>query len=295
VKGLKERGHYLFQYTSDLKSIKRGLLGFEIMNDGKQIVLPPSIHNEGKKYRWENKDAPLQKMPKKLKERINTLVETEQNLNTVISKCRSWIKCIWKEKLDVHDESTMLAIASELKANSAEEQEIQMLCKILLDDNYDEKYTSKKWKYVKPTPWKISVLKSELPSHLQRCVVHEKHRELNPETIDYEILNRAKLYKEKYYIQEDKKNKNVHFKDRRTHKEVAKLRLDKENGKYFDDNYRNEGITREVNETNSAYYIYYIKELKEKGVPVGINWEPSTKTCETRTYKRMIFDNLVKS
>lgn len=299
------RGHYLFKYTPDLKSINRYLLGFEIKNDGRQIAVPPSIHKDKTKYKWEDKEAPLQKMPKKLIERINTLVETEQNLNTIISKCRSWILSIWKSvsdkklrklgKLDIHDENAMLAISAEMKFNNCTKEEFQMFAKIMLDDDYDEKYTSKKWKYVKPMTWTFHRLKSVLPSHLQKCVVHEKHRELNPEAVDYEIENRAILYEQKYYIQEDKKTKDVYFNDRKTHDEVAKLRFDKESLKYFDDNFRDEGVTKEVNEYNSAFFAYYLKELKENGIPVGIRWEYSTKTCQTRTYKRMVQDYLAKS
>jgi len=61
------RCHYYFKYESDLISIKRKMLGIEILNDGNQVVLPPSIHREGQKYKWEDQNAPLQKMPHELK------------------------------------------------------------------------------------------------------------------------------------------------------------------------------------------------------------------------------------
>lgn len=283
------RGHYYFKYAQGLKSIKRKLMGFEILNDGNQVVVPPSMHKDGQRYKWTNKVA-LQKFPNELINNISKLVEDENHLNSVISKCRLWLKNIWKnhDAIDVHEENTMLAIASELKSNGANETDIQMFCKVMLP-KYDRKYTLDKWKHIKPIHWKYTTLKEKLPAHIQPFIKSEHPRQHNPEAIDPQIANRAKLYEQNCYITEDKDG-NIQFHDRRNHKIVAKLRYDLIAKKYYDDNYRNEGATREVNENNSGYFTYYLKQLKEIGIPYG-KWHPSVSgKCETRTYKRMIFE-----
>jgi len=145
-------------------------------------------------------------------------------LNSIISKCRKWVREIWKNQSDVHDENVMMALAAELKTNGATEIEIQMFCNILLKENYDKRYTLNKWKYVKKTPWRISELKSKLPSHLQEYIKRDRGRENNPEAINPSLINREFLYKKNYHVFEIE-NKTVVFQDRKTKKEVAKTEI----------------------------------------------------------------------
>lgn len=65
--------HVYFKYNKKLKSsiklkINNKLIGWDVLNDGKQAVLPPSVV-DGKKYKWIIRE-PIITMPKWLEEYI---------------------------------------------------------------------------------------------------------------------------------------------------------------------------------------------------------------------------------
>lgn len=69
--------HYYFQYTKKIKSslkikINDKRIGIDIKSDGGQVVIPPSIHPNGKKYKWIKslEDYSISKIPKWLEEKI---------------------------------------------------------------------------------------------------------------------------------------------------------------------------------------------------------------------------------
>lgn len=46
------RGHAYFKYTDKIGSQKLREFGIEILTSGNQVVVPPSIHREGQRYKW---------------------------------------------------------------------------------------------------------------------------------------------------------------------------------------------------------------------------------------------------
>ena len=292
---VKGRSHYYFEYEPSLKFVNRhNTLGIEIMTgNNHQVVIPPSIHADGQEYKWYNKKYGIQKMNPKLLRRIKKLLDYERNLITCISKCRSWVRDVFDNRLDVHDEDTMLALASELKKNGLKLEEMHVFCIIMLRKNYSKDKTTKKWDYVKATPWSYKTLKDKLPSHIQPHIKRQKpsytERPHNPQMVDPSISSRAKLLKMSYWVSERKLG-IVEFHDRKTNKLVAKLRLNTSDGKWYDDNYKNTNRTVEVNETNSAFYLYFLDEMRgEHGLPLG-KWRKESEFCKTRVFKRQVLD-----
>ena len=69
--------HFYFKYDKDIKSslkikINDNRIGIDIKSDGGQVVIPPSIHPNGKKYKWIKslEDYPIIIMPKWLKYKL---------------------------------------------------------------------------------------------------------------------------------------------------------------------------------------------------------------------------------
>ena len=69
--------HLYFKYDKDLKSslkikINDKRIGIDIKSDGGQIVIPPSMHPNGKEYKWIKTldDYKIKKIPKWLKDKL---------------------------------------------------------------------------------------------------------------------------------------------------------------------------------------------------------------------------------
>jgi putative DNA primase/helicase len=46
------RGHAYFRYTEKMSAQKLREFGIELLTSGNQVVVPPSVHREGQKYKW---------------------------------------------------------------------------------------------------------------------------------------------------------------------------------------------------------------------------------------------------
>lgn len=47
------RGHVYFKFTDKIGNLKFHDFGIEILGEGNQVVVPPSVHREGQKYEWQ--------------------------------------------------------------------------------------------------------------------------------------------------------------------------------------------------------------------------------------------------
>ncbi len=98
----KGRGHIYFRYNPNLAASKHHDMGIEILNDGSNAVLPPSVHASGDIYKWNNPDAPIIPMPAELEKRLLKLFQTETELKRIITKCRHCFRDVLKQKPDMH-------------------------------------------------------------------------------------------------------------------------------------------------------------------------------------------------
>lgn len=150
--------HYLFRHCPDVTTCTNKELGFDIRNDGGNIVLAPSIHCEGDTYRLL---APIESrtvLPSVVALRINEIIGFYKDLKTVFAKCRPCFYKLWKavftdEKSEIYHDTTIfrqaegrlrhLSLFAELKANGASDEVLILACWLIFGEYFDEIQTVK--------------------------------------------------------------------------------------------------------------------------------------------------------
>lgn len=163
---IKGRGHIFFKYDQGIPSQKHHDLGIEILSDGSNAVLPPSVHISGDVYHWADPNAPIQEMPAELKTRLLALFELKKRVAELIRSCRPCFRRVWKDKDDLHGSDgreMMLAFCTELKANGATLEDIRFVAKIVYQDEYDQDRTDTEFRNSDTSkPWKCATIQDKL-------------------------------------------------------------------------------------------------------------------------------------
>lgn len=197
------RGHVYFKYNPNLPASKHHDLGIEVLSDGNNAVIPPSIHVSGDVYKWNDIDAPIIEMPKVLEDKLKELFHTETLLKQIISKCRTCFKSVLKDKKDMHGaegREYMIAISTDLKANGATEQHIKMFARLIYKKEYDEARTLQEWANIDPSKtWKCETLKAKLPAFVScdTCKHDNKQSQEQPTTYTEMDLKEIKALQQK--------------------------------------------------------------------------------------------------
>lgn len=179
----KDRCHLFFRHNPNLPAQKHHNLGIEVLSDGSNVVLPPSIHASGDVYKWANPDAPIMEMPKELEKRLKELFKTETELKQIIAKTRTCFRDVLQRRPDVHGaegREYMLAICTDLVRKRAREEHLKLFAKLMYRQDYDETKTLNELKYIdEGKTWKCETLQQKVPSliNLDRCEECEKRRE----------------------------------------------------------------------------------------------------------------------
>ncbi|WP_333787522.1 bifunctional DNA primase/polymerase, partial [Methanomethylovorans sp.] len=149
------RDHLFFKYCDELTAKKYHALGFEILNNGNNCVLTPSIHPSGDKYQFtqgEPENRP--QMSNELIDRIKANVATFEALQRSVNNCRHVFRKFFKAYFTDNQRSNphyrdmsifhgasgrelTLYFFAELKANGATFEELVLLCKLIFLDEYD--------------------------------------------------------------------------------------------------------------------------------------------------------------
>ncbi len=174
-----ERGHFYFRYTPELKNVKKHFIGFEVLNDGSNAVLPPSNHYSGTSYKMNKVVTSLNdfpEMPVTLIKRIKELIKTSDKLEAALDKCRPCLKRRFEEhqeKKNVKDwhgatgRDITLALMSELYANGAGKDGLTLACKMLFRGEYNATITEKEINYIIDyadkggKPWTCETIKNK--------------------------------------------------------------------------------------------------------------------------------------
>lgn len=204
-KRIEGRGHIYFKYNPNLPAQKHHNLGIEILNDGSNAVVPPSVHKSGDVYHWNNPDAPIIKMPKELEKRLLKLFQTETEFKRIIAKCRHCFRDIIKRQPDMHGaegRDYMLAVCTDLKANGATEEHIKMFAKLMYQSEYDEKLTLQEWAQIDSSKtWQCKTLKEKLPSYVdcEGCEGENKNKKQkkSPDAIQNGLKRTLGVFKDK--------------------------------------------------------------------------------------------------
>jgi P4 family phage/plasmid primase-like protien len=184
------RGHIYFKYTDKIKASKHHDLGIEILSDGSNAVLPPSIHESGDTYQWVKADEPIIDIPEKTIQQLEQLFKIEAELKQYLSKCRTCFRDVLKRRyeIDFHGaegREYMIAVCCDLKSVGAIEDHIRMFAKIIYENDYNEKTTIQEWNHIDASKtWKCDTLKAKLPSYLNpetcsKCEVRKKQHTEN--------------------------------------------------------------------------------------------------------------------
>lgn len=177
------REHIYFRYNPNIPASKHHDLGIEVLNDGNNAVIPPSVHASGDVYKWSSQDAPIIEMPKTLEDNLKTLFQTEVELKQLISKCRTCFRDILKKKKDMHgaeERECMLAICTDLKAAGATNKHVTMFARLIYRRDYDEARTLQEWRNIDQTKtWTCDKLKEKVPAFLdpaqcERCRIRRE-------------------------------------------------------------------------------------------------------------------------
>ena len=164
------RGHIFFKYTDKVKSQKHHDLGFEILSNGNNAVLTPSIHVSGDVYSWINPDAEVAEFPLELIDRIDNLVTQKKHVASLVGKCRKCFRDLWSNKPDVHGadgREMMLAFCTELKANGAKLDDVLFVAKMMYGKDFDVNRTEIEFRNADENKtWKCNTLSAQLPKYI---------------------------------------------------------------------------------------------------------------------------------
>jgi hypothetical protein len=143
--------HLFFKYTPKLKTNTHQALGFDIRNDGGNIVLAPSIHPEGDIYTLDQPIEERPEIPEEVVSKINEIITQYGELEKIIMKCRPAISGLWIDVFENKDSDIFLqssifrnsagrkrhlALFAELLANDATEDQLLLACMLIFGDKF---------------------------------------------------------------------------------------------------------------------------------------------------------------
>ncbi|TGC07018.1 DUF3987 domain-containing protein [Methanolobus halotolerans] len=158
-KRINSRDHLFFKYTPKLESKKYHALGFELLNDGCNVVLSPSIHKSGQRYQFNKDPADKPEIPSSMVNRIEEICKDWESLISKLHFCRPAFQRFFQahfvdntksnphyRDMSVFHGSTgrelELHLFAELKRNGATEKELMILCMLIHLEEYDSQKSS---------------------------------------------------------------------------------------------------------------------------------------------------------
>jgi len=164
------RGHVFFKYNPRLPASKHHNIGIEVLSTGNNVILPPSVHESGDVYQWDDPDVPVAEMPEEIEVKLTNLFKREAELNALIRKCRPCFTRIFKKEIrevtDFHGaegRELMLAWGADLKAAGATLADGEMWGRIIYGDGFDKVKTVTEWRNIdEAKTWKCSTVADKL-------------------------------------------------------------------------------------------------------------------------------------
>ncbi len=181
------RSHVYFKYNPRLPASKHHLLGMEIMSDGSNVVLPPSIHSSGDLYKWKDPGVQIAGMQEDVEKRLQQLFRTETELKQLMGLTRTCFRNAFRDKPDVHGADGryfMVAICTELMSVGAKEHHLKLFSKLLFGRDYNESVTVTELSYIDPSKtWRCSTLREKLSEYVsaycEKCKRYSRPAQLS--------------------------------------------------------------------------------------------------------------------
>lgn len=197
--GETHRGHLFFQYEPTLPSQKHHLIGLEVLSDGCNCVLPPSLHYSGTRYKWNPEGRQVEqlpKMPEKFRQRLMTLFKTYEKYKKLVAKIRPCFREFLKtpEKLHGGDGRLyMLALITEMAAAAKEleygtqeaNQVIHFAARLIYREDYDKARTTEELGRIDTTKtWRCATLQEMFYDrcNCSECKYHGEGKDHVPAT-----------------------------------------------------------------------------------------------------------------
>jgi hypothetical protein len=170
------RGHVYFKFTDKIGNWKIHEFGIEILGEGNQVVIPPSVHREGQQYKWqlpEGVDLETFEVPE-FPENLIEIIKLLRKLDEKIKGCRKCFRWIINQSRDaMHGKEgrrLMLATATELKAQKVTLEEFRLYAKKVYGDDYDPGRTAEEWKNIdEKNTWKCDTVRLNFPEVMEIC------------------------------------------------------------------------------------------------------------------------------
>lgn len=158
--------HFLFKYNPLLETNTHTALGFDIRNDGGNIVLSPSTHYEGDTYKLFSPIENRSEVPEIVVTRINEVISTYKQLESILKndrKCRPCFYRLWyavfvDNKSDLYLNTTIfrqkdgrdrqLHLFAELKKAGATDEMLNLACMLIFGEFYNEVETANQLKHI---------------------------------------------------------------------------------------------------------------------------------------------------
>ena len=170
------RGHVYFKFTDKIGNWKFHEFGIEILGEGNQVVVPPSVHREGQQYKWQLPEGAyletfeLPELPDYVVETIKQLKKLDEKIKGC-RKCFRWI--INQSRDTMHGKEgrrLMLATATELKAQKVTLEEFSLYAKKVYGKDYDQERTEVEWNNIdEKKTWKCITLRLNFPEIMEIC------------------------------------------------------------------------------------------------------------------------------
>jgi len=148
----KERWHWLFTYDESVKLMHEKPLGFDLLSNGGNVVMSPSIHESGQTYQLNGNVTDRPTIPEQLVKNINGFVGIFHKLIKTLGTCRRTFLNLFNavfvdnkhgyyHRLDLFrhadGRSRSLALFAEIKAAGATDEEMILLCMMIFGDNFN--------------------------------------------------------------------------------------------------------------------------------------------------------------
>ncbi len=185
------RGHIYFEYSDHLPSKKLHEFGIEVLSDGNNAVLPPSVHAQGQTYHWKDASKTPSPIPKITIKNISLL----KSLSQKIKECRPCFRHVILQSNDamhgMEGRRLMLAVSTELKAQDTSVDELLLYARKVYGDKYDAARTKREYKNCDESKtWRCETIRNEFPLLAKLCP-DCPIRQLDKDYIDVQTKEKA--------------------------------------------------------------------------------------------------------
>jgi hypothetical protein len=203
------RDHVWFLYSPTINSMKHHALGFEVLNNGSNVVITPSVHVSGAKYQFNKDPVERPHLPDGMIAKIKEVTKTWASLESKINKCRPTFQKFFKTYFTDNTKSNplfrdmsifhgatgrelTLHLFAELKRNGATKEELMLLSMLIFMDDYNAGTSS--YQIDKINPEATATMETIKKHQVLSAFCNEEEFDYGNPSLDEEINNEVPEY-----------------------------------------------------------------------------------------------------